>query len=89
MGSEERHNAVTEHLVHRTLEAVHRVHHEVDGRIGELLGGFGVQVADEFGGVFDICKEHRDLLAFAFEVATGGEDFFGQAQGVDSVLFRS
>ena len=42
---EEGHDAVAQHLVHRALEAVHGVHHSVQGGIEELLGGFRVEVA--------------------------------------------
>ena len=77
-GAKERHNAIAEHLIDRALEAVDRVHHHVDGRIEELLGGFGIKATDEFGGVLEIGKEHRDLLALAFQRATGGEDLLRQ-----------
>ena len=62
----ERHDAIPEHLIHRALEAVHRVHHAVDGGIEELLGGFRVEVFDQLGGVLDVGKQDGDLLAFAF-----------------------
>ena len=72
------HNAIAQHLIHRALEAVHSVHHELHGRIEELLGGFGIEAADEFGRVFEVGKQHRDLLAFAFQGGAGGEDLVGQ-----------
>ena len=77
-GAKQGHNAVAEHLVHRALEAVHGVHHAVQGRIEELLGGFGIEAADEFGGVFEVGKEHRDLLALAFQGGAGGQDLLGE-----------
>ena len=79
-GAKQGHNAVAQHLVHRALVAVHRVHHAVNGRVEELLGGFGVEVLDELGGVFDVGKQHRDLLAFAFEGSAGGKNLLGQMQ---------
>ena len=66
-GAEQGHDAVTQHLIHRALEAVHGVHHVPQGRIEEPLGGFGIEVADEFGGAFEIGKQHRHLLALAFQ----------------------
>ena len=66
-GPEQRHDAVAEHLVDGALEAVHGVHHQVESRIEELLGGFGIEAPDEFRRVFEIGKEHRDQLAFAFQ----------------------
>ena len=66
-GPKQGHNAVAEHLIHRALEAVHGVHHALQGRVEELLRGFGIEAPDEFGGVLEVGKEHRDLLAFAFQ----------------------
>ena len=70
-GAKQGHNAVAEHLIHRALEAVHGVHHEVEGGIEELLGGFGIEAADEFRRVLEVGKEHRDLLALAFQGRDG------------------
>ena len=64
--TEQGHDAVAQHLVHRTLKAVYGVHHVVQSRVEELLGGFGVKIADEFGGVLEVGKQHCDLLALAF-----------------------
>ncbi len=72
--AEEGHDAVAQHLVHRALEAVYGVHHGVQGRVEELLGGFRVEIPDQLGRVFDVGEQHRDLLAFACQGATGGED---------------
>ena len=77
-GAEQCHNAVAEHLIHRALEAVHGVHHALQGGIEELLGGFGIEAPDEFGGGLKVGKEHRDLLAFAFQGGAGGEDLVGE-----------
>src|SRR5262249_5586402 len=60
------------------FEAVHRVHHVLQGRVQEPLGSFRVEIADQFRGAFEVGKQHRDLLAFAFERAAGGEDFLRQ-----------
>ena len=75
---EERHDAIPQHLVHRALIAVHGVHHAVQGRVQELLGGLGVEVPDQLGGVFDIGEQHRHLLALAFQVMARVKDFFGE-----------
>jgi hypothetical protein len=77
-GSKQGHNAIAEHLVHRAFKAVHRLHHAVNGWVEELLGGFGIEAADEFRRVLEIGKQHRDLLAFAFQGAFGGEDLLGE-----------
>ena len=66
------------HLVHSALVAVHGVHHVLEDRIEELLGGFGVEAGEEFRGIFEVGKQHGDLLAFAFQRAAGGQDFLGE-----------
>jgi hypothetical protein len=77
-GTEQGHNAIAKHLVDSALEAVHGVHHVVDGGVEELLGGFRIKTTDEFRRVFKIGEQHRDLLALAFEASFGGQDFLGQ-----------
>ena len=67
-----------EHLVDGALEAVHGVHHELQGRIEELLGGFGIEVADQLGGAFEVGKQHRHLLALAFQGTAGRQDLLGE-----------
>src|SRR5438105_15500122 len=42
------HNTLAEHLIDSALEAVHSVHHAVDGWIEQLLGGFGMKNPDDF-----------------------------------------
>jgi hypothetical protein len=80
-GAEDGHHTITEHLIHRAFKAVHRVHHDVNGRVEELLGGFRVEVPNQLGGVFDVTEHHRDLLALAFQGTAGGKDFLGQVLG--------
>ena len=78
--TEERHDAVAQHLV-PCLPAVHGVHHVVQGRIEEPLGDFRVEIANQLRGPFEIGKEHRDQLAFAFQGAFGRQDLLGQIGG--------
>ena len=53
---------------------MHAVHHAVQRRVEELLGGFRVETANQFGGIFQVGKQHGDLLALAFQGAFGRED---------------
>ena len=46
-GAKQGHDAVAQHLIHRALEAVHGVHHALQGRVEQALGGFRVEAADE------------------------------------------
>ena len=75
---EQRHDAITEHLVHRALIAVHSFHHGVQDRVQDSPSLFRVETLDQLRRAFDISKEHRDLLAFAFQGATGGKNLFGK-----------
>ena len=75
------HNAIAEHLVHRALEAVHGVHHVVQRRVEELLGSFWVETANQFGGIFQVGKQHGDLLALAFQGTAGRENLLRKVGG--------
>jgi hypothetical protein len=59
------------------LEAMYSVHHEMDHGIEELLGGFRIKAADEFRRIFEIRKEHRDLLALTCEGGASSDDLEG------------
>ena len=72
------HDAIAHDLVHGPLVAVHRGHHPLQHRVEELARFFGVTVGQQLHRAFEIGKQHRDLLALAFEGAAGGEDFLGE-----------
>jgi hypothetical protein len=76
--AEQGHNAVAQHLIHRALVAVHRLHHGAQGRVQKLTRLFGVKTLDQLRGPLDVGKQHGDLLAFPFQVATGSEDLLGE-----------
>ena len=73
--AKERHNAIAQHLIDGALDAVHRVHHQMDGRVEELLRGFRIETTDEFRRVLEVGKEHRDLFALAFQRCARSQDF--------------
>jgi hypothetical protein len=54
------------------------VHHGVQRRIEELLRLFRVEVPDQLGRVFDVGKQDRDLLAFAFDDGLADADLLGE-----------
>jgi hypothetical protein len=58
-----------QHLVDRAFVAVDGLHHALQRGIEEALGGFRVEVADQFCRAFEVREQHRDLLALAFEGA--------------------
>jgi hypothetical protein len=78
MGAPNRAIIPSQHLVDGALEAVHGVHHEMNGGVQKLLRRLGVEPLDEPGGVLDVGKEDGDLLALAFKAGTRGENFLGQ-----------
>jgi hypothetical protein len=77
-GAKQGHNAIAQYLVHRALEAMHGVHHVVDGGVEELLGSFGVETANQLGRVLEVGKQHCNLLALACQGVPGSQDLFGQ-----------
>src|SRR4029453_496053 len=42
---------------------------------------FGITVPEQLHRAFEVCEEHRDLLAFAFERGLGGEDLLRGVPG--------
>jgi hypothetical protein len=77
----QRHDTVAQDLIHRAFKTMYGVHHDMNGRIQELLGRFGVEVLDQLGRVLDVSEKYRHLFSFAFEGTTGGEDFFCEVLG--------
>jgi hypothetical protein len=54
---------------------VHGGHEALQHRVEELPGLLRVAVGQEFHRALQIGKQHRDVLALAFEGTPGGEDF--------------
>jgi hypothetical protein len=72
------HDAIPHDLVDGAFVAVHRGHHAFEDGVEEVAGFFGVAVGQQLHRAFEIGKEHRDLLALAFECGLGVEDLLGQ-----------
>jgi hypothetical protein len=75
------HDAVSQHLVHRALIAMHGIHHALQGWIKKPLGGFRVEIANQFRRAFEVREQHRDLLALAFQGAFGEQDLLDEICG--------
>ena len=75
------HDAVAHDLIDGAFIAVHRLHHAFEDGVEELAGFFGITVGQQLHRAFQVGKEHRDLLALAFQGGFGGEDFLGQMGG--------
>ena len=76
--AKQRHDAVAHDLVDRALIAMHGIHHPLQHRIKELAGLLGVAVSEEFHRALQVGKQHRDLLALAFQGTSGRQDLLGQ-----------
>ena len=79
-GPKEGHNAIAHDLVHRALIAVHRGHQVLQDRVEDLPGFLGVTIGDQLQGALQVGKQHRDLLAFAFQVAARRQNLLGQVR---------
>ena len=79
--AEQRHNPVAHYLVDCALVPVDGLHHPFEHRIENLARLLGIAVGEQLHGALQVCKEHRDLLALAFEGALGREDLLGEVLG--------
>ena len=84
-GAKERHDAVPHDLIDRPLVAVHGGHHVCQDRIEELPSLLGIALGQQFHGTLQVRKQHRHLLAFAFQRMARSEDFFGQVRRVCAI----
>jgi hypothetical protein len=55
---------------------MHRLHHQMQGRVEEAPGRFRVEAGNQLRRAFDVGKQHRDLLALAFQGGASGENLF-------------
>jgi hypothetical protein len=76
--AEQRHDAIPHDLVDRPLVAVHGSHHALQHRVEEPPRFLGIAVGQQLHGAFEVCKQHGDLLALAFQDAFGGQDLLGK-----------
>src|SRR5262249_45843486 len=77
-GAEDRHDAVPGELVDRTLEPVNPVGEDLEEAVHDPIPLLGIDLLAEVHRPFEICEEHRDLLALALESAARGEDLLGE-----------
>src|SRR5215831_10082434 len=79
--AEERHDAVTHHLVHGALVGVHSVHHALDHGVEDAARILGVAVGEQLQGRFHVREENGDMLALALHKGFGNEDPLSQILG--------
>ncbi len=75
------HNPIAQDLVHGPFIAVHGRHHALQHRVENLTRLLGVAVGQQCQRAFEIGKQYRDLLTFAFQGAAASEDFLGEVRG--------
>src|SRR3989442_10087133 len=77
-------DTVAQRLGHIALIAMHRLHHELEGRVNDAASVFGIEIFDEGSGVFDVGKESSDGLTLTvggssrFQSCLLGPDTLGQ-----------
>ena len=79
--AEERHDAVTEELVHRAFVSVHLGQHDLERARHQRVYVLGVEPGRECGEAGDVHEQDSDLLTLAFEGGLGGEDALGEMLG--------
>ena len=77
-GAEERHHAVAEELVDRSLVAVDGLQDDLEGLIHDRVDVFGIQALGHRRETGDVSEEHRDLLALALDGAARAENLVGE-----------
>jgi len=77
-GAEERHHAVAEELVDRSLVAVDGLENDLEGAVHDRVDFFGIQALGHRREAGDVGEEHRHLLALAFDGAARAEDLVGE-----------
>jgi hypothetical protein len=76
--AEQRHDAVAEHAVDGALIAMDGIDHQLDHGVEKLLRILHVAAGNHLQRAFDVGKQHRDLLALAFQRRLGRENFVDQ-----------
>ena len=64
-GTKQRKDAIAEGLCHVALIAMHRLHHQRQGRVDDLARLLGVEVFEQVHGALDVGKQGGDGLALA------------------------
>jgi len=76
--AEERHHPVAEELVDRSLVVVDLAEDQGEAAVHELVHHLGAHSLGQVRGVDEVAKEHRHVLALAFERGACLQDAIGQ-----------
>ena len=77
-GAEQGHDPVPQHLVHRALAVVDRLHHPLEHGVENPSCLLGVAVGEQLHRALHVGEEHGDALALAFEGDLRREDLLGE-----------
>src|SRR5262245_36031084 len=88
--SEQRHDAIAGILIHRTFEAVNAAVEDLKEAVQDFVPFLRIELLRQIHRALHVGKEHRDLLAFAFEGASRCEDLLSEVlRGVAARVGRS
>src|SRR5437879_5711905 len=79
--TKQRHKAIAEKLVHRTLIPMDPGEHELEGAVDERVHLLRVETLGKRGEARHICEQDRHLLSLAFERALGDQNLLGEVSG--------
>ena len=72
------HKAIAQELVDGTLIAMDIIQCQLNETVQEGVHVFGIDAFRDGGRIGEIAEEHCDLFAFAFEDASGRQNFFSE-----------
>jgi hypothetical protein len=76
--AEERHDAVTHHLVNGSFVAVNGLNHLLENRVQNSACFLRVAVGEQLHRALEVGEEPGDLLALTFERSLGRQDLLGE-----------
>jgi hypothetical protein len=79
--AEDRHEAVAHGVTDGPLVVVDGIHHELEDWIEDGLRLLGIAVSDELGRALQVRKEHRHMLALAFDGVARRQDLLDEMLG--------
>ena len=80
-GTEQGHDTIAHDLIDRALIAMHGRHHALQDGVEELPGLLRVAIGQQFHRALEVGKQHRDLLALAFQGTAGRENLLRKIGG--------
>ncbi len=79
--AEDRHDAVAQQPVDRTLIVMDGFNHLLEHGVEDRLRALGIAAVDQLQRTGDVGEQHADLLSLALDLGSGGEDSLRQMAG--------